>query len=200
MWCAFQEHSCQTRNYFFTALIIVSDVMTEHEQQKCFEKASFSPDSSAKASHSPLVHFGIFGTREGKAYRQGLKLMNCGANGLEAMEFQRTQNPKLKSADSNLGPRCGGSGKTKDLASRLEMKLETPRMGEEKFGWEEFCDFEPCLKTNFGASVNVLPNFSTKMSGIQTSCWNQWLSLSCECPYEKAGFSSNRLAKVAPDF
>ncbi|GBN80060.1 hypothetical protein AVEN_112073-1 [Araneus ventricosus] len=62
-----------------------------------------------------------------------------------------------------------------DLASRLEMKLEIPRV---ECGWEEFCELEPCLKTNFGTSMNALPNFSTKMSGIQTSCLDKWLSLS----------------------
>ncbi|GBO25482.1 hypothetical protein AVEN_147032-1 [Araneus ventricosus] len=75
---------------------------------------------------------------------------------------------KTSSADSNLGPRCEGSGKTKVLPSlgpRVEARNETrnpPRLGKEECGWEEFCDFEPCLKTNFGTSVNVLPNFSTK--------------------------------------
>ncbi|GBM20618.1 hypothetical protein AVEN_230216-1 [Araneus ventricosus] len=81
---------------------------------------------------------------------------------------------KTSSADSNLGPRCEGSGKAKDLpalglVSRLEMKLEIP-FGDEESGWEEFSDFEPRLKTKVGTSVNVLPNFSTKMSRIQTSC------------------------------
>ncbi|GBM16935.1 hypothetical protein AVEN_267326-1 [Araneus ventricosus] len=82
---------------------------------------------------------------------------------------------KTPSADSNLGPRCEGSGKKRsclhwDLASGLQMKLEIPRVEEEEGGWEEFSDFEPCLQTSFGTSVNDLPNFSTKMSGIQTSC------------------------------
>ncbi|GBL70834.1 hypothetical protein AVEN_208060-1 [Araneus ventricosus] len=54
------------------------------------------------------------------------------------------------------------------LASRLEMKLEISRVGEDEFGWEEFCDFEPCFKTNFGTSVNALPNFSSKMGGKKT--------------------------------
>ncbi|GBN87501.1 hypothetical protein AVEN_201352-1 [Araneus ventricosus] len=61
-----------------------------------------------------------------------------------------------------------------DTSSKLEMKLEIPRVGEEDDGWEEVCDFEPCLKTNFGTSMNALPNFSIKMSGIQTSCWDKW--------------------------
>ncbi|GBN27135.1 hypothetical protein AVEN_120330-1 [Araneus ventricosus] len=85
---------------------------------------------------------------------------------------------KTPFADSNLGPRCEGSGKTKDLPTlgpRVEARNEirNPPCGEEECRREEFCDFEPCLKTNFGTSVNVLPNFSTKMSGIQTSCWDK---------------------------
>ncbi|GBM90055.1 hypothetical protein AVEN_28385-1 [Araneus ventricosus] len=35
---------------------------------------------SCKADHSPMVHFGIFGTREGKTNRQGRKPMKFGAN------------------------------------------------------------------------------------------------------------------------
>ncbi|GBO01250.1 hypothetical protein AVEN_209177-1 [Araneus ventricosus] len=51
------------------------------------------------------------------------------------------------------------------------MKLKIPRMGEEEFGWHEFFDFEPRLKTNFGASVNVLPNFLAKMGRKKSSLW-----------------------------
>ncbi|GBN90907.1 hypothetical protein AVEN_28434-1 [Araneus ventricosus] len=58
------------------------------------------------------------------------------------------------------------------------MKLEIPRVGEEECGWEELCDFEPCLKRNFGTSLNVLPNLLTKMSGIQASCQVKWVILS----------------------
>ncbi|GBO05134.1 hypothetical protein AVEN_169618-1 [Araneus ventricosus] len=113
----------------------------------------------SKEGRSPLLHFGIFGTREGKTNRQGRKPMKFGANELEVMEFQRTQNPN-PFADSNLGPRCEASGKTiilPRLAPRVEAINETriPSCGR-----EEFCDFEPCLKTNFGTSVNTLPNFS----------------------------------------
>ncbi|GBN74030.1 hypothetical protein AVEN_18813-1 [Araneus ventricosus] len=95
--------------------------------------------------------------------------MKFGANGLDVVEFQRTQNPKLHPPIPiwNLDAKVAGEQRIClhwDLASKLEMKLEIPRMGE-----EEFCDFEPCLKTYFGTSVNDLPNFSTKMSGIQTS-------------------------------
>ncbi|GBM89846.1 hypothetical protein AVEN_107949-1 [Araneus ventricosus] len=69
------------------------------------------------------------------------------------------------STDSNLGPRCEASGKTivlLRLEPRVEARNETRNLPCE---WQEFCDFEPCLKTNFGISVNALPNFSTKMGG-----------------------------------
>ncbi|GBL83136.1 hypothetical protein AVEN_224260-1, partial [Araneus ventricosus] len=45
--------------------------------------------------HSPFLHFGIIGTREGKTNRQGRNPVKFGANGLEVVEFQRTQIPKL---------------------------------------------------------------------------------------------------------
>ncbi|GBN21263.1 hypothetical protein AVEN_33653-1 [Araneus ventricosus] len=76
------------------------------------------------------------------------------------------------------------------------MKLEIVRVGEEECGWEEFCDFEPCLETNFGTSANALPNFSTKMSGIKTVGGTNGLAfLSRECPglersAQKFGFPS----------
>ncbi|GBM90074.1 hypothetical protein AVEN_162418-1 [Araneus ventricosus] len=65
--------------------------------------------------------------------------------------FQRNLKSETQSADSCLKPRCEGNGKQRiclhwHLASRLEMKLEIHRVGEEESGWEEFCDFEPCLK------------------------------------------------------
>ncbi|GBO01538.1 hypothetical protein AVEN_132139-1 [Araneus ventricosus] len=46
------------------------------------------------------------------------------------------------------------------------MKLDIPRVGERR---QEFCDFEPCLRTNSGTSANALPTFSTKMGGGKTS-------------------------------
>ncbi|GBN81277.1 hypothetical protein AVEN_67812-1 [Araneus ventricosus] len=49
------------------------------------------------------------------------------------------------------------------------MKFEIPRVGQEDSEWQEFCDFDPCLKINFGTSVNALPNFSTKMGGDKPS-------------------------------
>ncbi|GBM53580.1 hypothetical protein AVEN_205702-1, partial [Araneus ventricosus] len=48
------------------------------------------------------------------------------------------------------------------------MKLENSRVGVEEGGYVEFCDLEPCLKTNFGKSVNALPYFSTKMGGTKS--------------------------------
>ncbi|GBL77857.1 hypothetical protein AVEN_143203-1 [Araneus ventricosus] len=93
--------------------------------------------------------------------------------------IQKNLKSKTQSADSNLRPRCEGSGKQRNclhwnLASRLEMKLEIPRVGEEESGWQELCDFEPCLETNFGTFVNALFNFSTKMVGKNRSLdkWN----------------------------
>ncbi|GBN02442.1 hypothetical protein AVEN_177639-1 [Araneus ventricosus] len=127
-----------------------------------------------KASHWPLLLFGIFGTREGKTNRQGRKPMKFGANELEVIEFQRTQNPKLHQPLPiwDLDARVAIEQRTClhwDLALRLEMKLEIPRVGEEERGWEEICYFERCLKTNFETSVNALPNFLNKMGGKNRS-------------------------------
>ncbi|GBL84972.1 hypothetical protein AVEN_42225-1 [Araneus ventricosus] len=79
------------------------------------------------------------------------------------------QNPKLH-PHSNLGPRCEASGKTivlPRLGPCVEARNETrsPSCGEEECGWQEFCDFELCLKISFGTSVNAFPNFSTIMGG-----------------------------------
>ncbi|GBM49726.1 hypothetical protein AVEN_206223-1 [Araneus ventricosus] len=65
--------------------------------------------------------------------------------------IQKNLKSKAQSADPNLRPRCEGSGKTKDLPTltpRVEASNETrnPRVGEKEFGWQEFSDFEPCLK------------------------------------------------------
>ncbi|GBM56208.1 hypothetical protein AVEN_47272-1 [Araneus ventricosus] len=88
--------------------------------------------------------------------------MTFGTNGLEVVEFQRTQNPKLYPPIPvwNLDARVAVKQRIClhwDLASRLEIKLEIPRVGEEELGWEEFCDFEPYLKANFGTSGNDSP-------------------------------------------
>ncbi|GBN67627.1 hypothetical protein AVEN_205752-1 [Araneus ventricosus] len=85
-------------------------------------------------------------------------------------EIQKNLISKTESADSNLRPRCEGSTKQSiclhwRLATRLEMKLKIFPAGEEESGWQEFCDIEPCLKTNFGTFLNALPNFATKMGG-----------------------------------
>ncbi|GBL96082.1 hypothetical protein AVEN_104321-1 [Araneus ventricosus] len=122
-----------------------------------------------KAVYSPLLQSGIFGTRVEKTYRQGRKPMKFGANALEVVEFQRTQNPQLHPPIPIWDFDARVAVKQRiclhwDFASRLEMKLEIPRVGRRRKGWEEFCDFEPYLKTNFGTFVKVLPNFSTKMS------------------------------------
>ncbi|GBM24050.1 hypothetical protein AVEN_163216-1 [Araneus ventricosus] len=90
-----------------------------------------------KADHSSLLHFGIFGTMEGKTSRQGQNLMKFGANGLEMVEFQRNQNPKLHSRIPfwDLDARVAVKQRIClywDLASRVEMKLEIPRVGQEE--------------------------------------------------------------------
>ncbi|GBN80015.1 hypothetical protein AVEN_219878-1 [Araneus ventricosus] len=99
--------------------------------------------------------------------------MKFGANGLKVVEFKRTSNPKLHPPIQiwDLDARLAGEQRIClhwDLASRLEMKLEIPRWVRRSEGWEEFFDFELCLKANFGTSVNTLPNFSTKMGGGKT--------------------------------
>ncbi|GBM18334.1 hypothetical protein AVEN_127791-1 [Araneus ventricosus] len=58
-----------------------------------------------------------------------------------------------------------GEGQKGNL--RLEMKLEA-RNETRNLLCGEFCDSEPCLKTNFGISVKALPNISTKMGGGKT--------------------------------
>ncbi|GBO32090.1 hypothetical protein AVEN_72705-1 [Araneus ventricosus] len=88
--------------------------------------------------------------------------------------IQKNLKSKTQSADSNLRPRYARVAAKQriylhwHLASRLEMKFKIPRVGEVESGWQEICDFEPCLKTNFGTSVNALPNFSTKVGGKKT--------------------------------
>ncbi|GBO00050.1 hypothetical protein AVEN_105397-1 [Araneus ventricosus] len=88
-------------------------------------------------------------------------------NESEMAEFQRTQNPKLHPPIPirDLEARVQRIRLHWDLASRLKMELLCIHTGAEKCVWEEFCDFGPCLKTNFGTTVNALSNFSTKMGG-----------------------------------
>ncbi|GBO07240.1 hypothetical protein AVEN_141565-1 [Araneus ventricosus] len=88
--------------------------------------------------------------------------------------IQKNLKSKTQSADSNLRPRYARVAATQriclhwHLASRLEMKFEIPREWEVESGWQEIYDFEACLKTNFGTSVDALPNFSTKVGGKKT--------------------------------
>ncbi|GBL96755.1 hypothetical protein AVEN_111883-1 [Araneus ventricosus] len=100
-------------------------------------------------------------------------------------EFQRTQIPKLHPPIPIWGFDASVAVKQRiclhwDLASRLEMKLKTFRVGKRSVGGKNSATLKQTFKfkTNFGISVNVLPNFSTKRSGIHTSCEDKWLSLS----------------------
>ncbi|GBM02113.1 hypothetical protein AVEN_190552-1 [Araneus ventricosus] len=95
--------------------------------------------------------------------------------------IQKNLKSKTQSADSNLRPLCEASGKTKDLptlAPHVEARNETRNSpdGEEESGWQEFSDFEPCLKTNFGTSVNALPYFSNKMGEEKKRSSDKWNS------------------------
>ncbi|GBL91624.1 hypothetical protein AVEN_23673-1 [Araneus ventricosus] len=89
---------------------------------------------------------------------------------IESGGIQKNSKSKRTSADSNLGPRCEASVISKDLPT-LQPRFECsnkarnlPCEGRE-CRWVEFCDFEPCLKTNFRTYVNALPNFSIKIGG-----------------------------------
>ncbi|GBN72205.1 hypothetical protein AVEN_117733-1 [Araneus ventricosus] len=79
--------------------------------------------------------------------------------------IQTNSKSNTSCADSNLAPRLEGRGTSKDLPTlrpRVEGRNESfsiTRIGEE--GEVEFCDCEPCLKTDLGASVNDVPHFST---------------------------------------
>ncbi|GBM07226.1 hypothetical protein AVEN_25483-1 [Araneus ventricosus] len=97
----------------------------------CFSLKTVCDIKYSKAGH--LLYFGIFGTREGKYNRQGRKPMKSGSNGLEVVEFRRTQNPKLHPPIPiwDLDARVPVKQRIClywDLASRLEMKLEIPRV------------------------------------------------------------------------
>ncbi|GBN61498.1 hypothetical protein AVEN_232442-1 [Araneus ventricosus] len=86
--------------------------------------------------------------------------------------IQKNSKSKTQSADFNLSPRCEGSGKTKDLptlAPGVEGKKGTRNLPCGEGGEVEFCSFEPCLKTNFGTSVNTLPYFRLKWVGKNRS-------------------------------
>ncbi|GBM01070.1 hypothetical protein AVEN_136626-1 [Araneus ventricosus] len=82
---------------------------------------------------------------------------------------------KTSSADCNLGPRCESSAKTKNLPTlgpRVEARNETrnPPCSGRGMWVGRILRLGTLSQNNFGASVNVLPNFSTKMSGIQITC------------------------------
>ncbi|GBM55469.1 hypothetical protein AVEN_27827-1 [Araneus ventricosus] len=79
-----------------------------------------------KAGHSPIFQNGIFGTREGKPIVKVENLSNL-EQIIRNGEIQKNLKSKTQSADSNLRPRCEGSGKTKDLptlAARVETRNE----------------------------------------------------------------------------
>ncbi|GBM12667.1 hypothetical protein AVEN_46153-1 [Araneus ventricosus] len=87
--------------------------------------------------------------------------MKFGAN--DSKWNSKEQNSKTQSTDSNLRSPLEGSDISKDLPT-----LGMRRVGEEEGGYVEFCNFEPCLKTNFGTSMNSLPYFSNKIDGEKT--------------------------------
>ncbi|GBN68357.1 hypothetical protein AVEN_139874-1 [Araneus ventricosus] len=84
---------------------------------------------------------------------------------IESRGIQKNSKSKTSSADSNLEPRCEASGTLKDLPTleptfKGRNETRNPPCEGRECGWVDFCDFEPCLKTNFGTSVNALPYFS----------------------------------------
>ncbi|GBN74628.1 hypothetical protein AVEN_41540-1 [Araneus ventricosus] len=107
--------------------------------------------------------------------------------------IQKNLNSETQSADSNLIPRLEGSGISKDLSTlglRVEGRNETRNLpwGGEEGGQVEFCDFEPCLKTNFGTSVNALPYFSNKMGEENTGLMTNGIAsllLNAQLPIRK---------------
>ncbi|GBM43095.1 hypothetical protein AVEN_188048-1 [Araneus ventricosus] len=83
---------------------------------------------------------------------------------LEQMDSKRWNLKELtiqnSTRDSNLGHRCEARRKAivlPRLVPRVEARNYTRNLpsGGRGDGWEKFCDFEPCLKTNFGTSVNA---------------------------------------------
>ncbi|GBM01074.1 hypothetical protein AVEN_136629-1 [Araneus ventricosus] len=96
--------------------------------------------------------------------------------------IQKNLKSKTQSADSNLRHRCESSGQTKDLptlAHRFEARNETrnPRSGGRGVWVAGILRLEPCLRTNFGSSVNTLPNFSTEMDEKKSIRTNDIASL-----------------------
>ncbi|GBO03687.1 hypothetical protein AVEN_85882-1 [Araneus ventricosus] len=77
--------------------------------------------------------------------------MKFGANGLEVVEFKRTQNPKLHPPIPiwDLDVRLAGEQRIClhwHLASRLEMKFGIPRVGEEEIGERNSATFNLASK------------------------------------------------------
>ncbi|GBO20234.1 hypothetical protein AVEN_120150-1 [Araneus ventricosus] len=116
--------------------LIFAYATKEESSMRVFEILIFS-HGIYSASRPAVYQSGIFATWEGKSFRQCEKQMKFGANGLEFVEFQRTQNPKFHPPIPiwDLDARVAGEQRIClhwDLASRLEMKLEIPLLGEEK--------------------------------------------------------------------
>ncbi|GBO36052.1 hypothetical protein AVEN_248795-1, partial [Araneus ventricosus] len=90
----------------------------------------------------------MFGTREGKNWRQGRKLVK-----LEQMirngGIPKNLKSKTQSADSNLRPRYEDSGKTKDLPT------SAPRAESEKLG-KAFTDVPKFVQGQGSKSTNSL--------------------------------------------
>ncbi|GBN82081.1 hypothetical protein AVEN_86900-1 [Araneus ventricosus] len=64
----------------------------------------------------------------------------------------------------------------------LKVKSEIRRVGRRSKGWKEFCDFEPCLESNFGTSVksfscsNEIWILTDSRSFIQhLANWHGWI-------------------------
>ncbi|GBN47568.1 hypothetical protein AVEN_160757-1 [Araneus ventricosus] len=99
------------------------------------------------------------------------------------LEFKRTQNSTLHAPIPIWG--LDARVASKDLPTlrpRVEGRNETrnlPRRDKRKV-CVEFCDFEPCLKTNFGASVSYVPHFSAWMDGEKASLWTNGIEWSTD--------------------
>ncbi|GBM30990.1 hypothetical protein AVEN_69231-1 [Araneus ventricosus] len=109
-----------------------------------------------KAGYSPLFHSTIFGTRDGKTFRQCEIPMKIGAY------RQRCWN------SNEFDIHCNGKPEKLNMIHRDGDKSPVCVCGEHWGGesaWESVWNFElfqtRCLKTNFGASVNDMPNLPT---------------------------------------
>ncbi|GBM49780.1 hypothetical protein AVEN_60510-1 [Araneus ventricosus] len=75
-----------------------------------------------------MFQSGIFGTWEGKTFRQCGKTYEIWSKWIGNAGIPKNSESKTPSADSNLGPRCEGSGRTKDLPTlgpQVEARNET---------------------------------------------------------------------------